>query len=101
MEVRQGIVHKQRWPACKSLPCWLPPVLPCPPLGPLHSSRAILSPLPSMGGVQEGLVVELSNGGRAVVTAATSDAVVLDANAMLAGQSVAMDLHLTHIVRPA
>lgn len=54
----------------------------------------------SMGGVKEGLVVELSNGGRAVVTATTGDDVILDANAMLAGQSVAMDLHLTHIVRP-
>ncbi|KAL6766316.1 FKB16G [Auxenochlorella protothecoides x Auxenochlorella symbiontica] len=54
----------------------------------------------NMGGVKEGLVVELSNGGRAVVTATTGDDVILDANAMLAGQSVAMDLHLTHIVRP-
>ncbi len=35
-----------------------------------------------------------------VVTATTGDDVILDANAMLAGQSVAMDLHLTHIVRP-
>jgi len=55
----------------------------------------------SQGGVQEGQVVELSNGGMALVVECTEDGVVLDANSMLAGKSLLFELELTDLERPA
>jgi FKBP-type peptidyl-prolyl cis-trans isomerase 2 len=53
----------------------------------------------SQGGVQEGLVVELSNGGMAVVVKCGEDAVVLDANSMLAGKMLTFELELILLER--
>ena len=60
------------------------------------------SPLPcSLGGVKEGLVVQLSNGGMALVVKEDEGSVTLDANNMLAGKSLVFELELVAIERPA
>lgn len=46
-------------------------------------------------------MVELSNGGMALVVECTEDGVVLDANSMLAGKSLLFELELTDLERPA
>ena len=53
----------------------------------------------SVGGVKEGLVVELSNGGMAVVTECTDEVVQLDANSMLAGKKLVFEIELVGIER--
>ncbi|PSC74353.1 peptidyl-prolyl cis-trans FKBP-type [Micractinium conductrix] len=55
----------------------------------------------NQGGVKEGLLVELSNGGMALVVQAGEEAVVLDANNMLAGMTLIFDLELADLDRPA
>ena len=54
----------------------------------------------SQGGVQEGLLVELSNGGMAVVVRCNGESVVLDANSMLAGKALTFELELLGLDRP-
>jgi FKBP-type peptidyl-prolyl cis-trans isomerase 2 len=54
----------------------------------------------SQGGVHEGLLVELSNGGMAVVVKCDQDSVVLDANSMLAGKTLSFALTLEGLERP-
>jgi FKBP-type peptidyl-prolyl cis-trans isomerase 2 len=56
-------------------------------------------PLCSQGGIQEGAVVELSNGGMALVVQADDEVVVLDANNMLAGNVLDFELELVDIER--
>ena len=55
----------------------------------------------SLGGLKEGLVVQLSNGGMALVVKEDGDSVTLDANNMLAGKSLVFELELVAIERPA
>ena len=57
-------------------------------------------PLCSQGGVVEGQLVELSNGGMAVVVSATAEEVVLDANSMMAGKTLRFELELVELERP-
>jgi len=54
------------------------------------------------GGVYEGRVVELSNGGMAMILSVDEDAgtVKMDANALLAGQKIVMELEIAEIVPP-
>lgn len=53
----------------------------------------------NVGGLKEGLVVELSNGGMAVVTQMTDEGVQLDANSMLAGKKLTFELEIVGIER--
>ncbi|KAI3426969.1 hypothetical protein D9Q98_006913 [Chlorella vulgaris] len=53
----------------------------------------------NQGGIQEGAVVELSNGGMALVVQADDEVVVLDANNMLAGNVLDFELELVDIER--
>ena len=53
----------------------------------------------SLGGLREGLVVELSNGGMAVVVKEDAEGVVLDANSMLAGKTLLFELELVGLER--
>ena len=53
----------------------------------------------NQGGVQEGLIAELSNGGLALVVECTDDVVTLDANSMMAGKTLLFELELLHIER--
>lgn len=55
----------------------------------------------NVGGLAEGLVVELSNGQPAVVLKRTPEVVRLDANNMLAGKELVFELKLTGIERSA
>lgn len=52
-----------------------------------------------MGGLREGLVVELANGASALVVAADEASVRLDANSMLAGKRVVFELELVGLER--
>jgi FKBP-type peptidyl-prolyl cis-trans isomerase 2 len=54
----------------------------------------------SQGGVRAGALVELSNGGVAVVVRADEEEVVLDANSMMAGKSLVFELELLAVERP-
>lgn len=54
-----------------------------------------------MGGLAEGLVVELANGSNAVVLWVGDDSVQLDANSMLAGKRLVFELDLLSIDKPA
>jgi FKBP-type peptidyl-prolyl cis-trans isomerase 2 len=54
----------------------------------------------SQGGVRAGALVELSNGGVAVVVRADAEEVVLDANSMMAGKSLVFELELLAVERP-
>lgn len=51
----------------------------------------------SQGGVKVGAIVELSNGGQAVVVEAGEAEVVLDANNMLAGKKLLFELEVIGI----
>jgi FKBP-type peptidyl-prolyl cis-trans isomerase 2 len=51
----------------------------------------------NMGGLKEGLVVELSNGGMAVVIDLNDNELVLDANNMLAGKELTFDIELVSL----
>lgn len=51
----------------------------------------------NQGGLQDGLVVELSNGASAVVVAVTDDAVKIDANNMMAGKRRIFEVTLLSI----
>jgi FKBP-type peptidyl-prolyl cis-trans isomerase 2 len=53
----------------------------------------------NQGGVQEGLIAELSNGGLALVVECTDDVVTLDANSMMAGKTLLFELELLHVER--
>ncbi|KAL4452593.1 hypothetical protein ABPG75_008255 [Micractinium tetrahymenae] len=53
----------------------------------------------NQGGLREGLLVELSNGGMALVVKADDEAVILDANNMLAGKKLWFELELAAIDR--
>jgi len=53
----------------------------------------------SHGGIQPGLLVELSNGGMAVVVSCDEANVALDANSMLAGKSLKFELELVGLER--
>lgn len=53
----------------------------------------------SQGGVQAGLIVELSNGGMAVVVSCDDTQVALDANSMLAGKALRFELELVGLER--
>ncbi len=48
----------------------------------------------------EGQLVELSNGGMAVVISVTDEEVVLDANSMMAGKTLRFELELVDLDRP-
>ncbi len=50
----------------------------------------------SQGGVHEGLIAELSNGGLALVVECT-DVVTLDANSMMAGKTLLFEIELLNI----
>lgn len=52
------------------------------------------------GGVKAGLLVELSNGGMALVVKSDEEAVMLDANNMLAGKELWFELTLADLDRP-
>ena len=54
----------------------------------------------NQGGVHEGLIAELSNGGLALVIECTEDLVTLDANSMMAGKTLLFELELLNIERP-
>ena len=54
----------------------------------------------NQGGVQKGLLAELSNGGLALVIECTDDLVTLDANSMMAGKTLVFELELLNIDRP-
>jgi len=54
----------------------------------------------SHGGLKQGLLVELSNGGMALVVKEDEEAVILDANNMLAGKALWFDLELAALERP-
>lgn len=51
----------------------------------------------SQGGVHEGLIAELSNGGLALVVECTDDVVTLDANSMMAGKTLLFEIELLNI----
>ncbi|EIE23607.1 FKBP-like protein [Coccomyxa subellipsoidea C-169] len=51
----------------------------------------------NQGGLQDGLIVELSNGGSAMVVAVTDDVVKIDANNMLAGKRRIFEVTLLNI----
>jgi len=53
----------------------------------------------NQGGVQEGQVVELSNGGMAVIVQCNDESVILDANSMLAGKTLLFELELIDLER--
>lgn len=53
----------------------------------------------NQGGVQEGLIAELSNGGLALVMECSDDIITLDANSMMAGKTLLFELELLHIER--
>lgn len=53
----------------------------------------------NQGGLREGMVVELSNGGMAVVIQMGGNDVVLDANNMLAGKMLSFELELINIAK--
>ncbi|KAI7842806.1 hypothetical protein COHA_003552 [Chlorella ohadii] len=55
----------------------------------------------NMGGLKEGLVIQLSNGGMALVVKEDEASVTLDANNMLAGKSLLFQLELVAIDRPS
>eukprot|EP00889_Picochlorum_renovo_P003315 jgi/Picre1/30345/NNA_005709.t1 len=48
----------------------------------------------SQGGVHEGLIAELSNGGLALVVECTDEVVTLDANSMMAGKTLLFEIEL-------
>lgn len=54
----------------------------------------------NQGGVQEGLIAELSNGGLALVMECSDAEVTLDANGMMAGKTLLFEVELLHIERP-
>ena len=54
----------------------------------------------SQGGLQEGMLVELANGGMALVIKMDEESVVLDANNMLAGKALFFELELVSLERP-
>jgi len=54
----------------------------------------------SLGGLQEGLAVELANSSMAVVVEATPEYVKLDANNMMSGKTLAFMLEVLTIDRP-
>ena len=58
-----------------------------------------LPPLCSAGGLSEGMLVELSNGGLAMVVKLGEEGVLLDANSMLAGKSLTFEVELINIER--
>lgn len=72
--------------ACPSPPAWDPELLFRVPGGHPEIER-MRGRYKNVGGLAEGLVVELSNGKRAVVVAESDEEVTLDANDMLAGGS--------------
>lgn len=51
----------------------------------------------SHGGLQDGLLVELSNGASAMVVAVTDDVVKIDANNMMAGKRRIFEVTLLNI----
>ncbi|KAK9814319.1 hypothetical protein WJX72_004010 [[Myrmecia] bisecta] len=51
----------------------------------------------SAGGLREGMLVELANGGMALICKLTDAEVVLDANNMLAGRTLTFDMRLVSI----
>lgn len=51
----------------------------------------------NQGGLQDGLVVELSNGASAMVVAVTDDVVKIDANNMMAGKRRIFEVTLLSI----
>lgn len=53
----------------------------------------------NQGGLKEGLLAELSNGGMALVVKVDEEAVILDANNMLAGKKLWFELELAAIDR--
>jgi hypothetical protein len=79
----------------------LRPAAPCP----LRAARSRQAhpppPLPSVGGLAEGLVVELSNGNTALVVEAGEDAIKLDANNLGAGKTLLFELEILNIARQA
>ena len=54
----------------------------------------------NQGGVFQGQIVELSNGGMAVVVSCNDAEVVLDANSMMAGKTLSFELELVGLERP-
>ena len=52
------------------------------------------------GGVIEGQIVQLSNGGMALIVSADEEEVVLDANSMMAGKNLKFELELVELERP-
>lgn len=65
-----------------------------------HGTSVPSSSAHSHGGLREGLLVELSNGGMALVVRADDETVVLDANNMLAGKALWFELELAALDRP-
>ncbi len=59
--------------------------------------RAAALPACSQGGLAKGLVVELANGGMAVVLDVNEQEVVLDANNMMAGKKLIFELEMIAI----
>ena len=57
------------------------------------------SPCHSSGGIQEGQIVELSNGGMALVVKSDEEIIVLDTNNVLAGKSLTFELELVGLER--
>jgi FKBP-type peptidyl-prolyl cis-trans isomerase 2 len=54
---------------------------------------------PSVGGLAEGLVIELSNGRSAVVLEVNDDAIKLDANNLGAGKTLVFELEVLDVQR--
>lgn len=54
----------------------------------------------SQGGLQEGAILELSNGSKALILKVTDENVTLDANNMLAGKKLFFSIDLLEIDRP-
>lgn len=77
-----------------------PPHCPSPALVPYRRPRLLALPrCRSSGGLVPSAVVQLSNGGMAMVVEADEDKVVLDANSALAGKSLVFELELASIER--
>ncbi len=54
----------------------------------------------NQGGVVEGQIVQLSNGGMALIVSADEEEVILDANSMMAGKNLKFELELVELERP-
>lgn len=54
----------------------------------------------SQGGIQEGLLAELSNGAMALVVECDDSTVTLDTNSMMAGKLLLFEIELVNLERP-